>query len=34
MELCVGLPALLRWFPGFALAVPYEEVEFLRTPWW
>nr|WP_242422425.1 cytochrome P450 [Frankia torreyi] len=28
LELRVGLPALLRRFPGLALAVPYEQVEF------
>ncbi|EIV90829.1 cytochrome P450 [Frankia sp. QA3] len=28
MELRIGLPALLRRFPGLALAVPYEQVEF------
>ena len=28
MEMRIAFPALLRRFPGLALAVPFDEVEF------
>jgi len=31
MQMCVAFPALLRRFPGLALAHPYEQVEFRNS---